>query len=193
MSETFLLVDHENVREVVLSRLPTGWQVKIFVGRSQNSIPFTLASEAQRLGERLERIKIEGDGRNNLDFHLAYHFGALVKEHPGAGFVILSRDKGFDALLQHAAHRGVQCRRINEFAEIAASPSEAADRHFTRAFEVLSHIEKKARPRRHKTLVQQVASVFQKKLPEAEVQRIVDLLISKRLVSEANNALTYHF
>src|SRR4051812_1995224 len=101
MFDTFLLVDFENVRDLALSQLPDGWRVRIFIGRSQNSVPFALASEAQRLGDRLEWIKIAGDGRNNLDFHLAYYLGTLTHEHPFAAFVILSRDHGYDALIAH--------------------------------------------------------------------------------------------
>lgn len=105
MTESFLLVDFENVRDVKLSRLPDGWRVKIFIGRTQNSIPFPIASEAQQLGGRLKWIKIEGDGRNNLDFHIAFHLGLLAERHPDSEFVILSRDKGFDSLL-NTSRRG---------------------------------------------------------------------------------------
>lgn len=193
MSETFLLVDFENVREMAPSRLPEKWRVKIFIGRSQNSIPFAIASEAQRLGGRLEWVKIEGDGRNNLDFHLTFYLGELVKEFPRATFIILTKDKGFDPLLKHLSQRSIQCRRVGEFAKIATPPADSPDPHFTRVYEILSKIQKKARPGKRKTLVQHVSATFQKKLPEADVQRIVNQLLSKRLVSETNNALTYHF
>ncbi len=175
---------------MALSRVPDDWKVKIFIGRTQNTIPFQLASDAQRLGNRLEWIKIEGDGRNNLDFHLAYYLGGLAMETPNAEFFILSKDKGFDPLLKHIAESGGQCRRISDFAAIVAAP---IDPHFTRAFEVLSKIDKKSRPRRRKTLHQHIASIFQKKLEEAEIHRIVESLIVKGLVAETNNVLTYHF
>ena len=64
---------------------------------------------------------------------------------------------------------------------------------FKRAFELLSKIEKKSRPRKRKTLVQYLASIFQKKLTAAENERIVEWLFSNNRVSEANNALTYQF
>jgi hypothetical protein len=191
MSTSFLLVDFENVRDLALSRLSAEWCVRIFVGRSQNSIPFTLTEEAQKLGERLQWIKIQGDGHNNLDFHLACYLGTLSAGHPSASFVILSRDHGFDALIAHLVQRNIACRRIDSFAELVSPPKASKDAALERVWTVLSKIEKKSRPRRRKTLTQLVSSVFQKKLPEPEVQRIVDELFAKGLVSEANNALTY--
>ncbi len=193
MVEAFLLVDFENVREVTLSLLPDAWRVKIFIGRSQNSVPFTIASEAQQLGDRLEWIKISGDGRNNLDFHLAFHLGRLTAEFPAAEFVILSQDKGFDALLKHTLAGNIQCRRINDFAEIAVRPAEAEDPQFARAFAVLSKIEKKSRPRKRKTLTQHIASMFQKKLSADENERIVAAFFAKGLITETDHSLTYDF
>jgi hypothetical protein len=193
MAETFLLVDFENVREIPFIHVAPNWCVRIFIGRSQNTVPFALASEAQKLGTRLEWVKIEGDGRNNLDFHLAYYLGDLAARHPKAEYVILSKDKGFDPLLSHVTARGLQCRRIERIGAPPAVSSQSGDPNFDRAHSVLRKVPKNARPRRRKTLVQKVASDFQKKLPEAEVNRIVEMLFSKNLVSESNNALTYHF
>ena len=193
MFDTFLMVDFENVRDLALSQLPDGWRVRIFIGRSQNNIPFALANEAQRLGDRLEWIKIAGDGRNNLDFHLAYYLGRLAQEHPFAAFVILSKDHGYDALIAHLVDKGIQCKRIGAFADIGTTPPPTANAHFTRTYAVLSKINKKSRPRRRKTLVQLVTSIFQRKLRPAEVEEIVARLFSENLVTEANNALSFHF
>jgi hypothetical protein len=191
MPNAFLLVDFENVRDLALSQLSSEWAVRIFVGRSQNSIPFTLTEEAQKLGERLQWVKIEGDGRNNLDFHLAWCLGWLCAAHPSASFVILSRDRGFDALIAHLVHRHFACKRIDSFGEIVGPPRERQDPELARVWASLSRIDKKTRPRRRKTLATLIAVGLQKKLPEPAAQRIVDELFAKGLVSESNNALTY--
>jgi len=45
MSQVILLIDFENVRDVALASLPPDYRVLIFVGRSQNSIPFDVTRE----------------------------------------------------------------------------------------------------------------------------------------------------
>jgi hypothetical protein len=96
-----LLIDFENVRDLRLTSVPADCHVAIFVGRLQKSIPLELTMDAQRLGARLEWIKIEGDGRNNLDFHIAFYLGRFSVQHRDAELVVLSKDKGFDALLTY--------------------------------------------------------------------------------------------
>jgi hypothetical protein len=172
--------------------LSAEYRVLIFVGRSQNNIPFTIASEAQRLGERLQWVKIEGDGRNNLDFHLAFYLGRLSTKHAESKFLVLSKDKGFDPMIRHAVSVGMQCSRIESLTGVAAATPTIADPHFEKAFKVLSGTEKKARPRKRKTLEAQISSFFQKE-PENEIQRIVNVFFEQNLITETDNALTYNF
>ena len=194
MKWTFLLVDYENVTDVNLAAMPATSTIKIFVGKSQQTIPFALTRDAQRFGDRLEWVKIAGDGKNNLDFHLAYYLGRLVMEFPSAVFLILSKDKGFDSLIAHLHQQNVSCRRIDSLTEgvpSAALPGNGSC--FERAYELLSHADKKARPRKRKTLTQHISSFFQKKLAADDLNRTVGEFFSRKLITESNNVLTYHF
>jgi hypothetical protein len=101
MSDKFLLIDYENIQKVDLSDVADNTLVRIFVGQSQKSIPIELVKQAQRFGHHLEWIKIEGEGKNALDFHITFYLGKLQTEHKAASFVILSKDKGFDPLIKH--------------------------------------------------------------------------------------------
>ena len=193
-SPVFLLIDLENVGRVTLASLPSEYRVFIFVGRSQNNIPFTLTKDAQKLGARLEWIKIEGDGRNNLDFHLAYYLGVLCTEHRGAEFLVLSRDKGFDPVIRHIVGQGNRCARIESIASTApAIKPEAEDPHFEKALKIVAGLNKKSRPRNRKALLSHLASISQRRTTDAEVRRIVDAFFAKNLISESDYALTYHF
>jgi len=190
---TVLLVDYENVQKVDLSRIPENVHVKIFVGNSQKSIPFEQVRQAQDLGSRVEWIKIEGNGSNALDFHIAFYLGKEIVRMPGAEFVILSRDRGFDPLVRHLNNQSLSCRRVNDEQEFAGSRIACAESGFTKVYENLAKIEKRGRPRKRATLTQHVAAIFQKKRAKDEVDALVDTLFDKNLVSESNNVLTYHF
>jgi hypothetical protein len=193
-SLVFLLIDLENVGRVSLASLPAEYRVFIFVGRSQNSIPFALTKDAQQLGRRLEWIKIEGDGRNNLDFHLAYYLGVLCTEHRDAEFLVLSRDTGFDPVIRHIVGGGNRCARIESLTHTAPSlEPKAEDPHFEKAFKIVASLNKNARPRKRITLLSHLASISQRKTTDPEVRRIVDAFFAKNLISESDNALTYHF
>jgi len=118
MSHTVILVDFENVQKVDLARVPEDAHVRIFVGASQSRVPMELVLQAQRLGSRLDWVRIDGQGSNALDFHIAFYLGEYVARSPGNRYVILSRDKGFDPLIRHMIARGTECRRVAALDEI---------------------------------------------------------------------------
>lgn len=121
-----LLVDFENVPKVDLSTLPADVTVPFFFGASQRTVPTAFLKEALRLGERFVPIDIEGQGKNALDFHIAFYLGEYLQAAPGAECVILSRDKGFDPLVKHLLGRGFQVRRVGTIADAFIPPVPVA-------------------------------------------------------------------
>lgn len=55
----------------------------------------------QRLGSRATYINLSGNDSNALDFHIAFYTGILVTRDPYADIYVISKDTGFDPLLQH--------------------------------------------------------------------------------------------
>jgi len=216
-----LLVDFENVQQVELARLDDSYRVIIFVGQGQKNVPFDLVTKAQSLGSRVEWQKVMGMGSNALDFFIAFQLGRVFDTTPRPECLVLSRDKGFDPLIKFLNADGMKCKRITSLAELQKSPSpraaSASPRPVThaprpsshvprpsslapsdeptlqRAIEVLSRTEKRARPRKRKTLSQAISAMFQKKLDKEEVERIITAMLDKGLISEAHNTITYEF
>ena len=148
-----LLVDFENVPKVDLSALPADVTVPFFFGASQRTVPTAFLKEALKLGERFVPIDIEGQGKNALDFHIAFYLGEYLQAAPGAECVILSRDKGFDPLVKHLLGRGFKVRRVGAIGDafiapvpVAASVRTRAPRAAPAAAPARSRAAKKAAP-----------------------------------------------
>jgi hypothetical protein len=207
MTESVLLVDYENIGKIDLGAIPAGVRVPFFFGASQRSVPTDFLKAALRLGERFVPIDIEGQGKNALDFHIAFYLGEYLAREPATVCVILSKDKGFDPLVRHLVRRGFEVRRTNTIADAlpvrapaaaAQRPSRAAGRRVggtltEEALSLLGGTQKMRRPRKRKGLIAVLHSHFAKKLPEAEIGRLVDQLIDEGHLSETGGALTYHF
>jgi hypothetical protein len=100
--------------------------------------------------------------------------------------------------------RGFNVRRANTLRE-ACPPAAAATRRTTSAREAvsmpvheaalqwLSGSAKNRRPRTRKALAAHLYSHFSKKIPENEVQSLIESLIASGQLSEANGRITYHF
>jgi hypothetical protein len=214
MAESVLLVDYENIGKIDLGSIRAGVRVPFFFGASQKSVPTEFLKAALRLGERFVPIDIEGQGKNALDFHIAFYLGEYLTRSPDTSCVILSKDKGFDPLIRHLVRRGFAVRRANSIAEAlgsralpAAAPRGAgAARQGTardaahgdggallaEARQLLAGTQKIRRPRKRKGLIAVLHSHFSKKVPESELQGLVDKLIARGELSESNGAITYH-
>lgn len=109
--ETHVLVDWENVqpREDDLRALvPDVTDVWIFHGPAQKRIAEHYAS----FGERATLVPIARTGKNALDFHLSFYMGYIASRRPDARFVVLSNDKGYGPMLDHAADLGFAARAL---------------------------------------------------------------------------------
>ena len=193
MTQKLLLVDFENVRQIDLSRLSDGTDVVIFVGAGQKAVPIELVASAQKLGARVQWQKVEGNGNNALDFHIACHLGRVLEKSPLVSCVVLSRDKGFDPLLRHLNNIGLKCKRINSLLELDPKSAQLEDPNYKRVLEVLGKTDKKTRPRKRKTLSQHISSMFQKKIVQKDIDRIIDMLFANKMISETNNTISYGF
>ena len=220
MSDAILLVDFENVQKLDLALIPAHVDVRIFVGASQAKVPMPLVMQAQSLGTRLEWIRIDGQGSNALDFHIAFYLGEYLAAEHAARYVILSRDKGFDPLVRHLKARGLDVARVSALVDAfpggqpargarAGAPAPAAraghapsraphaaaasDPNVARALALLAKADKARRPRTRARLVAQVASYFPKQLGAAGVATLVGQLIADGSISESNGRLSYHF
>lgn len=113
-----LLVDLENIHKIDLSRLDDSYRAIIYVGAKQNPPrSVTQAATAHRF-ERVEIQRIEGGGKNALDFHIACQLGRTFETARRTECIVLSKDKGFDPLLLYMNKNGLVCRRVESMEDL---------------------------------------------------------------------------
>ncbi len=130
MNIQYVLVDYENVPVKALAPLHgMEFRVFVFVGKNNSKLPFELVNDIQKLGERAEYVKLESSGPNALDFHIAFYLGKLVTTDPTGVFNVISKDRGYDTLIQRLNSQGVQAVRaktIEEMPCFAKAPPKTA-------------------------------------------------------------------
>ena len=97
-----LLIDFENVQPQNLDNLPTdGIHIWLFIGVQHKMLPVSLVKSLLRFGERVHLVQLQKTGKNALDFYLSYYLGQITATDPEAQIGILSRDGGYDVLVEH--------------------------------------------------------------------------------------------
>jgi len=182
------------VQPETLSPLRPGpCKIKVFVGANQSKISFELARALQVFGPDAEYIRIDGQGRNALDFHIAYYMGRLTAENPGARLHVISKDTGFDPLIKHLNAQGVLSRRSKSLADVASSKASDSKEHPERVDAVLRNLVKRkaGKPRTLKTLRSTVNALFGNKLGEGDLDLIVEQLTDRGAIEVSDGKVRY--
>lgn len=190
----YVLIDFENVQPEALSMLDQEhFKVIVFVGATQHKIPFEIANALQRMGGKAEYVKISGNGSNALDFHIALYIGQLAAADPTAYFHIISKDTGFDPLIQHLKDRKVFAARSKDVAEIPffkVSNTRSLEEKLSVVVVKLQQLGS-SKPRTVKTFSSTISSLFQKQLAEEEIAAIVAEFQAKGWVAVADNKVAF--
>lgn len=194
MPNNYVLIDYENVQPKNLDLLESHpFKVLVFVGQSQARIPFDLADSMQLLGKDARYVRISGNGQNALDFHIAYYIGELAAGESDAFFHIISKDKGFDPLIDHLKERKIRVRREKDIGEIPLL--QLTDN--TSMDEKISAIVKnlggrgQSRPRKVSTLSNTINSLFNPKLDAKELTALVKEMEKRKLIVINKNNVSY--
>lgn len=97
------LIDYENVHVNGLAGLDdktSSDNIIIFYSANCNSLSFELHRQLGETSANIEYIKIEGTGKNSLDFQLVSYLGYLIAKDPGGEFAIISRDNGYGSVVE---------------------------------------------------------------------------------------------
>ena len=131
MHRIYILIDFENVQPTAkdLSLIRgSQYKVRIFHGPHQTKFDAGVVKALQPLGMQVEYVQCSRNGKNALDFHVAFHLGRLIEEREKDGvaaraathFLVVSKDGGFDALLEHIRSLGYQAAKSPDIKEVMA-------------------------------------------------------------------------
>ncbi|MEZ5523890.1 MAG: PIN domain-containing protein [Pseudomonadales bacterium] len=195
MATNYVLIDFENVQPSnleVLKKHP--FKVFVFVGANQTKVPIDLAAAMQELGDSAQYVRIEGSGKNALDFHIAYYIGELAANEPGAFFHIISRDTGFDPLIKHLKSRKIKVQRERDLGEIPVLRMSNASSNDEKVAAIVKNLAGRgqSRPRKVKTLSNTINSLFTENLTEQQLAALVKELEQRQYIKVNNGNVSYH-
>jgi PIN domain len=112
LTTNHVLIDYENVQVKSLDLLRAEhFRVYVFLGPSNMKLHKDLVLAMHEFGDRAEYVELEVSGKNALDFHLAYFLGKLSTIDPAGCFHLISKDTGFDPLVQYLKSKQILASR----------------------------------------------------------------------------------
>lgn len=220
MKTNYVLIDYENVQVKSLALLKgEHFQVRVFLGPRNAKLATEFVLAMKELGNRGDYIVMDTNGANALDFHLAYYLGRLSAADPTAFYHIISKDTGFDPLVEHLKKLKIQCVRSVSIDEMPCFVSAAAVKEVKPAPAVkvpaakitkpTTAVKKKAdewieviilnlgklgtsKPRTTKSLTGKIKNWCGKAYSDKEIEAIYNRLVKKRLVSIDADKVSYN-
>lgn len=192
-----VFVDFENVPHIDLSTLGDGrpWTLTLLLGPKQTRLDAVLVEQLLQHASTVQLVRLTHDGKNALDFTLAYYLGRAVLADPAAYFHIVSKDKGFDPLIEHLRSRQIHARRHADFSTVTfgapassktgSCPPAAESPQDDPFLRVVEHLKKNVtnRPKRMTTLTRHLQAVAGKGVPEKQISDWIERLRKTGLLS----------
>lgn len=215
----YVLIDFENVQVKSIALLEGDhFRVKVFLGPKNTKLPAELVVAVQKLGDKAEYITLETSGSNALDFHIAYYLGILSANEPSAYYHVISKDTGFDPLIQHLRSKNIySCRSVSieempcfakkeavdgekavviESSEVkkptspSAKPVSELDKNFKLVHEDLIR-RKASKPRKVKTLKNTMQARCGKDVAPSIINSIFQKMVTKGFVKIDGEKVSY--
>ena len=213
-----VFVDFENVHEIALAVIGSkAVSFTLLLGPRQTKLEVSLVEKLLEHATSVQLVRLASAGRNALDFTLAYYVGRAVAADPTGLFHIVSKDTGYDPLVEHLRSKHIRARRHDDFATLtfagparlpAPTPPAAAPKLKSQskpkaqppsldglANQGLENLRKASttRPRTFKKLVSYLVAQFGNKHTETIVQGLVENLSQAgHLVIGEKGTVTYH-
>ena len=194
MPTNYVLIDFENVQpknlEILLNH---PFKIFVFVGANQTKVPFDLATAMQNFGDNAKYLKISGNGKNALDFHIAFYIGQLSLQDPEGFFHIISKDTGFDPLIKHLKTKNIRVQREKDLAEIPVLRISSATNNDEKISAIINNLAGRgqSRPRKVKTLANTINSLFTRKLGENELSALIKVLKERKYIVVKDSNVSY--
>lgn len=176
-----VFVDFENVHHVDLAVIGAkAVSLTLLVGAKQTKLDAAMVEKLMEHSASVQMIRMTSSRKNAVDFALAYHLGRTASTDPTAYFHIISKDTGFDPLIDHMRQRNIRVRRHDDCTTLTFSgppkpPPSPPQPPLDRA---LAHLRKNTtnRPKRKKTLVSHLRALCGSGASEKDALTLIEKL-----------------
>lgn len=120
----YVFVDYENVKQIDISVIGAKTvHFSLLLGSQDKKLDAELVEKLLEYPNWAQIIRLQSPGPNALDFAIAYHLGRAAHTDPTAYFHIISKDTGFDPLIEHLRSRHIKVYRHADFGSLTFSYS----------------------------------------------------------------------
>jgi len=217
MFNEIIFVDFENFTKIIDDIKKKDAKIVVLAGLKQADKPFAYAKELLDSVSSVELLKVKGEGKDALDFFIAYYLGVYTSRNKELKFTICSNDKGYDPLIKHLCDNKIIIKRLEFRNEpkvktipkpkvkivpkpkviIMPKPKEQpnsfeTDKDYKKAFDNIKGISAKKRPRKLKGFESYVKNIFHETIQIEKINEIIDGFKKHKYIEVENENIKYN-
>ena len=180
----YIYIDYENISNLT-SLVDIEGKYYFFIGATQKNIRTELIVSTNNIS--IEWIKISGNGKNALDFHIVYTLAKNSNEK-NVEHIILSKDTGFDPLILTLRNKNIRIRRVVNLKDINEQVNcDSENNNIDKLLNNLKKINKSKRPQSVKKLEAYIKA-FGKINDDSKVLDLIEELFRRKFISSTNGS-----
>lgn len=180
----YVYVDYENINNLT-SLVEIEGKYFFFIGATQKNIRTELILSTSN--KSIEWIKISGNGKNALDFHIVYEL-AKNSHEKNVEHIILSKDTVFDPLILTLKKNNIHIRRVINLKDINGKmKNDSENQNIDKILNNLKKINKTKRPQTVKKLEAHIKA-FDKLYDNSKAHDVIEDLFRRKFISSTNGS-----
>jgi hypothetical protein len=209
MYKTVIFIDFENLQKIDTNKIDTKTKIIVMVGLDQENKAIEFISKIIKNVSSIELIKINGRGKNAMDFFIAFYLGKYYKEIKDSKIIISSKDKGYDPLIKHLDGCGMSIEKINvdNIVENIESKIKESKTHIKKQDNkknedennniIISYLQKQTksqkskRPQKLVTLENYLYTHFAQKISMEKIKKSINFMKENNYINILNNKIKY--
>jgi hypothetical protein len=208
MYKTVIFIDFENLQKIDINKIDTKTKIIVMVGLDQENKAIEFISKIIKKVSSIEVIKINGRGKNAMDFFIAFYLGKYYTDIKDSKIIISSKDKGYDPLIKHLDGYGMSIEKINvdNIVEIIEPKIKETKTHIKKQDNkknedenntIISYLQKQTksqkskRPQKLVTLENYLYTHFAQKISMEKIKKSINFMKENNYINILNNKIKY--
>ena len=208
MYDEIIFVDFENFTQIKEDMKRSNAKILVLVGVKQSNKAFSFSKVLLDSVSSIELLKVKGQGKNALDFFIAYYLGVYTEKNKKIKFTICSNDQGYDPLIKHLKENGIDIARLETDSEPKIIKEEtvpktihkplkqhnlfATDKDFEKAFNNIKNIPAKNRPRKTAGFEAHLKTIFRSTIKTEKLKQIINEFKRCKYIEIENEKIKYN-
>jgi hypothetical protein len=192
MNKKIILVDYENIQNISDLGKLSGYDLKILVGNNQTKIPIEVVTSLQKYGEAVTWLQVSGQGKNALDFFIAFFLGKFIEQNKYEEYNVVSKDGGYQPLIDFLNKNGTKAKLVTAVKQLTGNYKE--QQASVEVKELIENVRKmpvNTRPKKRKSLIAHFDNAFKKSKTHLQIEELVEEMFILRVISEINGLIKY--